>query len=566
VSAGSNGFGRGGSLKIAATESATLTQDSAVQSSSSLSGAGGSISVNTPRLALDRSSITTAAYGSGNAGNIDISVGHLDITSGFISSDASLTASGAAGNVTVSATEDVSMQNSGTALDRPRISSSTFGDGNAGSITINTKKFTLNDALLDTHTLGGKGSAGTIKVNVNQLLMQNGGSLGSDVGDYASGKGGSIEVTASDSIRIEGVSPTLAGFNSGISTGTLGSGPAGQISVKTPKLSIDLGTITATTAIGTGDAGAITIDAGEISLTHQGNIQVATLGAGKGGNLRISADSITIDGSGQGIFRTGISTQAQGSGAGGDVHLTARDLQISNGGIVSGKSTGTGRAGTLTFDINGTLDLINSSIVTNAELSAGGNIDMHVGERVFLQNSTITSSANGVTATDNGGNVTISRPQFLVINSGSILARANAGNGGNITLAADFFVQSADSIISASSKRGLDGKIVIDSPHQVTGTVNFIEVPPLDISELLRERCAAAAFEEKSSFTVEGPSGLPLRPGDFLSSPLMQAPPSPAAPTGTFKAMPLGRHLSRCTGSPRSHKTNAYESQTTNLR
>ncbi|HSP05636.1 MAG TPA: hypothetical protein VLR94_00585, partial [Acidobacteriota bacterium] len=561
-----NGFGPGGNLTIAASESATLSQDSSVQSSSGLSGAGGSVSITTPRLTLNQSSVSTAAFASGNAGNIDIAVDHLDITSGFITSDASVTASGAAGTISISAAQDISMKNSGSALERPRISSSTFGDGNAGSITLTTKKFTLNDAVVDTHTLGGKGSAGTITVNVNQLLLQNGGSLASDVGQDASGKGGSIEVTASDSISIQGESPTLAGFNSGISSGTLGAGSAGQISVKTPNLSIDGGTITASTAIGNGDAGAIAIQAGEISLSHQGNIQVATLGEGNGGSLRVTADKITIDGSGQGVFHTGISTQAQGSGAGGDVHLTARDLELRSGGLVTAKSTGIGKAGTLTFDIKETLGLTDSSILTNAELSAGGNIDIQVGHQLLLQNSTITSSANGVTPTDNGGNLTIARPQFLIINNSDILARANAGNGGNITLAAEFFLQSADSTISASSKRGLDGRIVIDSPHQVTGTINVLELPPLDISELLRERCAAAAFEERSSFTVEGQSGLPLRPGDFLSSPVTLTPPATKKPGGTTGTSSFRGGSFLCPGSMQKHKTTAYEPHSRNIR
>jgi len=206
---------------------------------------------------------------------------------------------------------------------------------------------------------------------------------------------------------------------------------------------------------------------------------------------------------------------------------------------VTARSNGSGRAGTLSFDVAGTLALTDSSILTNAELSAGGNIDIQTGSRLLLHNSTISSSANGVTATDNGGNLTIAQPQFLVINRGNILARANAGNGGNITLAADFFLQSADSTINASSKTGLDGKIVIDSPHQVTGTIHVLQVPRLDISELLRERCAAAASEERSSFTVEGHTGLPSRPGDFLSSPFRGFAPGGRTPGGS-------------TGAPRS--------------
>jgi large exoprotein involved in heme utilization and adhesion len=168
-------------------------------------------------------------------------------------------------------------------------------------------------------------------------------------------------------------------------------------------------------------------------------------------------------------------------------------------------------------------------------LSAGGNIDINVGHMLQLQGSTISSSANGVTPQDSGGNLTVRKPQFLILNTGDILARANAGNGGNITLAADYFLQSADSSINASSKQGLDGRIVIDSPNQVMGTVAVLELPSLNVADLLRERCAAAALRNRGSFTIEGRGGLPPRPGDFLTSPLRTPKPGQKSDPGRVR-------------------------------
>lgn len=75
-----------------------------------------------------------------------------------------------------------------------------------------------------------------------------------------------------------------------------------------------------------------------------------------------------------------------------------------------------------------------------------------------------------------------------------------------------------ESTIEASSKQGLNGQILIDSPNQVTGTVAVLDVPLLDISEILRERCAANVLRERSSFTIEGKGGIAPRPGTFLWS------------------------------------------------
>ncbi|HYK90197.1 MAG TPA: filamentous hemagglutinin N-terminal domain-containing protein [Acidobacteriota bacterium] len=518
LSPSSRGFAPGGKLSIQASESVTLADASSVQSTASYTGSGGSVSISTPVLTVDRSTITTGTYGSGNAGNIDIAVKHLTLTSGFISSEAYPFASGAAGSVSISADNDVLMKNAGSTLDRPRISSSTFGDGNAGSVSISSPRITIDDGVIDTNTLGGRGNAGSIGINTTELVLRNGGSISSDVGQDAAGTGATISVNATGSISISGTSPTLPGFRSGISVGTLGVGNAGSVSLSTPRLDMNGGAITASTA-GDGNAGNVSINAGSLSLSNEGNIQVASYGNGSAGSLQVKAGTLTIDGSGTGVYRTGISSEADGNGNGGDVHITADRLDLVNNALISAKSKGSGMAGTLTFDIRDALRLKDSNILTSADLSAGGNIEINVGHMLQLQDSTISSSANGVTSQDSGGNLTVRKPQFLILNASDILARANAGNGGNITLAADYFVQSADSSISASSRQGLDGRIVIDSPNQVAGTVAVLQLPSLNVADLLRERCAAAALRNRGSFTVEGQGGLPPRPGDFLMSP-----------------------------------------------
>jgi hypothetical protein len=283
-------------------------------------------------------------------------------------------------------------------------------------------------------------------------------------------------------------------------------------------LNLASGSITATTG-GDGNAGNIYISAGSIFLTDEGNIQVKSLGAGAGGTLEIQASTISIKGKTTGAYTSAIGSGAEGSGDGGDIRISADRLELTEGAQISAKSKSTGKAGTLAFNIKDALRMTDSNILTSSELSAGGNITLNAGHMLQLQNSSIESSANGVTATDNGGNMTVARPQFIVLNTSKILARANAGNGGNINLSAGYFVKSSDSTINASSKQGLDGRIVIDSPNQVTGTIAVLPLPSLNISELLRERCAAAALRARSSFTIEGRGFLAPRPGDFLASP-----------------------------------------------
>ena len=523
ISTSNRGFGVGGDLRIQATEAVRLNGNSRVQASTSYSGTGGLVSITAPDLAVNKSVVSTDSFGSGKAGDIEINVSHLSLISGQMTSEASLTSSGAAGNITISASQSLTMTNAGSSrLDRSLISTATWGDGDAGTVTITSPEIVLDDSVIDgtpndpnLSVTGKKGKGGSIKIDVGELELRNGASI--QVGTYSAGKGGSVEINASKSISITGFSPTLSDFRSGIDASAFGKGDAGDITLTTPSLVLDGGSVSASTA-GSGSGGKISVNVGTLMLSNDANVQVASYSAGRGGILEVNADEVWIAGNPESQFKTGLSSGAQGSGAGGDIRLTANSLHIDGGGMISAKATGAGNAGTLNLVLKSSSSLLDSMIVTTSEQAAGGNINLNLGGNLYLRGSQIRASANGVTSQDNGGNLTISGPQFLIMNRSDFLAKANAGNGGNISLTAYYFLKSADSRIDASSRQGLDGNILIDSPNQVTGTVPVLTVPLLDISEILRERCAARLLREHSSFTIEGRGGVPPRPGTLIWS------------------------------------------------
>jgi hypothetical protein len=148
---------------------------------------------------------------------------------------------------------------------------------------------------------------------------------------------------------------------------------------------------------------------------------------------------------------------------------------------------------------------------------------------VRLTDSSIRAEAGGVTATDAGGNIAI-EPEYVILSSSDIVARANAGNGGNITIQAGFFIASGDSTIDASSTSGIDGAVLIDSPNEILGSVLPLEVPAL-IGTVVAQSCLPRATEDRSTLTVESRRSRAAAPGDYLPSP----PPEPnlaAAVTG----------------------------------
>jgi large exoprotein involved in heme utilization and adhesion len=72
-----------------------------------------------------------------------------------------------------------------------------------------------------------------------------------------------------------------------------------------------------------------------------------------------------------------------------------------------------------------------------------------------------TSVHSGI---EDGGNMDITNPRFILLNQGQITAQAEAGQGGNIRIIAEQFISSPDSLVSASSRLGLDGNVQINSP------------------------------------------------------------------------------------------------------
>ena len=135
--------------------------------------------------------------GSGNAGAISLQVGKLTLTGGAINASSIAPGTGNGGNVTVTATDSVTISGSG-------IITQTNGSGNAGSIDVQAPR----------------------------VLLTGGGTISASAPTPTTGNGGNVTVTATDSVTISG--QTTSGFSSGITTSASGSGMPG------PSLSLRL--------------------------------------------------------------------------------------------------------------------------------------------------------------------------------------------------------------------------------------------------------------------------------------------------------------------------------------
>jgi large exoprotein involved in heme utilization and adhesion len=522
LSAETSGTGHGGAIDVVATDrlslkdTASIRSNSRSNSNSLLENAGnaGDIRLNAPVIDVQSAIISASTLGPGNAGNIVLEGNQINLgateTGRLHQQGADIftrtAGPGQAGNISIrgrngpeSRAEIVTISGFSRVLSESVFSDNSDVQGNAGNISIQTGRLTLSESSrISTASQSSTGNAGDISIVASdEVTISSHGELSSGAIEFASGNGGLIAVSA----------PTVVVEGGGlVSTNTDYVGNAGEIHINTNNLQLTSGGQISSSSL---------INQGAPDIIPSGSAGIITVRG-----LASPAQSVLIDGAG-----SGISTNTQGSGAGGSITLNANSVTMTNGATMSASSTGQienpGNAGSINITATSGFTMQNSTITTQAGQGAsGGNIKVTTSPEatVLLQNSTISASvADGP---GGGGNISID-PQFVILQNSQILAKAAQGQGGAITITAGLFLPDANSTVNADSGSGLNGTVTIQSPiSQAGGKIIPLSQKPLIATTLLNQRCAALAGGELSSFTVAGRDSLPSEPAGWLSSPL----------------------------------------------
>lgn len=278
-------------------------------------------------------------FSTGNFGNINVTTKKLVVRGG-----AQLY-----GQLTINASDSVELIGGtsiplfrdGSDLISSGLFSATYGDKNAGGITINTGKLRIQGgARISTS------SEGTYRFISNEFTPTN------------TGKAGNLTVNASESIELIGTSPNGSRL-SGLFSGTEGPGDGGNLTLTTGQLIIK--------------------DGAAITVSSQARKNVIYIGdpnnLGKAGDLNITARSILLDNKGK-------LTSNSESGKGGNITLHVRDLLSMRRESKITTNAGTtqlgGDGGYITINApNGFIvatPLENSDITANAFSGSGGKI------------------------------------------------------------------------------------------------------------------------------------------------------------------------------------------------
>ncbi|MFT6432823.1 MAG: large exoprotein involved in heme utilization and adhesion, partial [Candidatus Azotimanducaceae bacterium] len=376
----------------------------------------------------------------------------------------------------------------------------TFGNGDGADIALLAADIALTGTTINSST-EGPGEGGIISLSGDTVLI-NGSTIIAET--EGTGRGGSI-IIAADQLDI---------LNQGNLNGRsiAGSGDAGSISITTNDLNIDHGLITLIT--NTSGSGGDLIIATETIHLDQSRLSASANGNGDAGRIEITATTGTLKNS------TNISSDTTGEGVGGDILINAGTLDIFSEAIISSSATGPSNAGDVTLLVPNTLRIVRGTIQTTSAQSGGGSINIQTINRILIDQSTISASANGVTADSGGGNINID-PMLFTLRQSQVVAQANAGTGGNIDLVADSFIVDTETLISASSQRGIDGSVEIESPNQAVNPVSAeLNTGFQALPEFISSNCSSSGSQDRSYLIVDNMNPVRHDPADYLAAPI----------------------------------------------
>ncbi len=424
------------------------------------------------------------------------------IASGIISDARS---SGTGGDIAITADRILSRDNGGI------LRVLTFGSANSGNITFNANRIILrggnqNNSQIEVRTIG-KGNGGKLAVNTGQLILQDAGLI-SNVNN-GSGNAGDILINASESVSIgpNKIQPSIIASSS-VSM----KGDAGNVTINTPRLTLQGGALISSSTYGVGNAGFINLNISE-SLDLSGfGLNLAT--------NRIEPSTIRTSGillpePIRRLFRL----PDQITGSSGGIVINTPNLQISQGALLSVSHDSLGNAGKITVNADSLKLNTQGKITATTASGEGGNITLNLRELLLMRNgSVINTEARG---TGSGGNIILNSPIIVGFENSDIIANAKGGKGGNINIMTQEVLglkfrntrtprTDLTNDVTASSEFSIDGNVKVNMIGiDPANSLNALPVNITDSSRQITDRCGNP---KGGSFVTTGRGGIPQTP------------------------------------------------------
>ena len=493
-------MGNGGNIDINSDTGSLLVTNGAQLDTETLGqGKAGSIIINArDRVEFDNGFAASRVEegAKGNGGDISITTGSLSLTNNA-NLNTSTSGQGKAGNVLINASAQISLDSDAyiaSAVDK-------MGNGNGGDILITTGSLSLtNNANLNTST-SGQGKAGNILINASaQISLDSDAYIASAVDKMGNGNGGDILITTG-SLSIAGAAQ--------LDTSTFGQGSAGDVIIEARDTvtstgispdGIPSGVLSTVEETGIGNGGKIRISTGSLFLTDSARLNASTAGRGDAGDIVIEArDIVSLAGtSSDGAFPSiALSAVGEtGNGDGGNIHISARSLSLTDDAQLSTSTRGQGIAGNVIIEASNQVslnDAVISSNIGETGNGAGGNIRISTGTLSVTNGAELQASTFGQ---GNAGDVNIEardsvdfrgtdrngRPSIILTR----VEESGDGDGGDIRITTGVLSATDGAQLSSTTYgQGSAGDIIINARDRISldyaGIFSTVGFPDLGI-------------------------------------------------------------------------------------
>jgi filamentous hemagglutinin family protein len=405
-----------------------------------------------------------------------------------------------------------------------RIISAVFGKGTPGNIVMDVgDRILLQDSFVGSPNVGiiDSNEPGDVTIKTESLEILGGARL--DASTLGQGDAGSIDITARDRIVIDGTNLDN-GLSSGIfiNNGTpsllVGSGAAGNVSIRAPQLTLSNGAVIDATTMNREVGGDIALDLQQLNLLGGAQILTTSKSRGRAGTIFLTAT--------EGVRISGIDPNYSDRVARHGDRVTP----ISPNSGIYARATGSGTAGDIS--INTPFLRLDQQGRINAEskTGGGGNLSLTIPDLLLLRNGSQISATAGINnpqASGAGGNINIDGGFVLAVlqENSDITANAQRGRGGNVVVNAQgiFGIRVQPKLtpfsdITASSESGPTGNIEVAAPD-VDPSRGLLSLPVglTDTSNRIDYQCDPRTAVSRSTFVIVGRGGLPAGPSDWGS-------------------------------------------------
>jgi filamentous hemagglutinin family protein len=516
------GVGKQGDINIIAREFVEVSgvsknvfllgfpKPTAITSFSAGQSTSGNINIQTPKFTLkDGASISAGTDGSGAGGSV--------LISGLNGQNAEFVE--LLGNSNLSqflGTEN--LPNFAGVGNGSRIRSIASQTGDAGVVKINADRVTLQAGTrIDVSTLNSSGKGGSIDIQAKNLELIDGGQLISTT--KGTGQAGKINVRADRVININGADANFAAKRTFLSfiafiSNTTSAKQTLKDFLKSPNTTAQTSIINGWQEVNNNPADRQILQQ-YLTLLETNPTARSTLQSfltKTEGQSSLSDYTIFLNvGENSGIISRSL---ASASGNGGDISLSAPNLNIQNNAVVTGNGDGSGRGGNISVNAE-TIKLDRGTITVKTASTNGGDIELYIGKLLSLRNQS-EISANAA-ANGNGGNISLLTPSGLIITvpieNSDITASAVGGSGGRIQIKADnvlgFSTQKLDRLsnIAATSALGAQGVVTItllgNDPNR---GLQPDPIPPS--TPTISQTCASNSTQAESTFIDSGKGGM----------------------------------------------------------